>query len=62
MEDNLSGLPFSTLITAQLTFTSSKLEEQRKDETEATNLCLKDHCDQLYLASSFREPFLQSTI
>ena len=43
MEDNLSGLPFSTLITAQLTSILSKLEEQSKDENEAWNLCLKDH-------------------
>ena len=60
-EDNLSRLPFSPLITVQLIFTSSKLGEQSKHETEARNLCLKDHYSQLYLASSFQEPFLQST-
>ena len=38
-----------------------KLEEQSKDKTEARNLCLKDHYNQLYLESSFQEPVLQST-
>ena len=45
-EDNLSELPFSTLTTARLMFTSSKLEEQSKDETDARNLRLKNHYDQ----------------
>ena len=57
-EDNLSRLPFSPLITVQLIFTSSKLGEQSKDETEARNLFVKNHYNQLYLASSFQEPFL----
>ena len=57
-EDNLLGLPFSTLITVQLKFTLSKLGEQSKDETEARNLFMKNHYNQLYLASSFQEPFL----
>ena len=57
-EDNLLGLPFSTLITVQLKFTLSKLGEQSKDETEARNLFVKNHYNQLYLASSFQEPFL----
>ena len=57
-EDNLSRLPFLPLITVQLIFTSSKLGEQSKDETEARNLCVKNHYNQLYLASSFQEPFL----
>ena len=38
-----------------------KLEEQSQAGTESRNLCLKNHYDQLYLASSFQEPFLQST-
>ena len=37
-EENLLGLPFLTLITVKLIFTSSKLGEQSKDETEARNL------------------------
>ena len=60
-EDNLLGLPFSTLITvffSQLKFTLSKFGEQSKDETEARNLFVKNHYNQLYLASSFQEPFL----
>ena len=57
-EDNLSRLPFSPLITVQLLFTSSKLGEQSKDETEARNLFVKNHYNQSYLASSFQEPFL----
>ena len=36
----------------------SNLGAQTKDEIKARNLCFKDHYNQLYLASSFREPFL----
>ena len=56
-EDSLSGLPFSTLITAQLTSILSKLEEQSKDENEAWNLCLKDHYSKFTWLLLFKNHF-----